>query len=157
MVELFQPSTEAMAVIQWENNYTRWEARIAWKVSQNDMSAKLPTREKNADGKLKPGILWNAKYSRANKGQDRFASWKEEGVKKFQELTEEIKLARHDHADKIAKFEETFLAHLQKKHNVGDGAKKKRGKKRSIGGDVLEPASTKVNSMDLDTSMFLLD
>lgn len=111
------PSTEAFALVAYDNCRDRWEALMKWQLDPaNDGAKGLPKYCKKKVETHK----YKGKYSDGAKGQARFGGWSKEGRDQFKKLKKEIADNRINNKDMIEKLEQEIV----------DAALEKKGKKR---------------------------
>lgn len=125
------PSTEAFALVAYDNCRDRWEALMKWKLdpANQDKKGGMPKYCKNQTEthNLK------GKYSDGAKGQARFGGWTKEGRDLFKGLMKEIADNRKNNKAKIEELEKEIV----------NAALGKKGKKRPAEDDDDEHPSKK--------------
>jgi hypothetical protein len=104
------PSTEAFAVLCFENNKTKW-----------------PYEAKKGDDPKNEAM--ETQYTCSKSGQNKFGGWNNAGRKRLVELVDKIKAARAD--PKSEKAELMVLDHLQTEHKIAEKEAKKKAKKKA--------------------------
>ena len=115
---------EAMILVMWENNHDKW----AWQAMLQKTKGKNVDDYKKEVGhkefiKQQPEAL----YSDSLSGNSKYGGWSEEGVLRFAEVRDLIKMARKDPT--CRKVEMQFQQQLESKYPE---PKKKKGRKKKV-------------------------
>ena len=104
-------STEAMAIVAYANNRTKWQAMIAWK--RDHPGVKVPRYNSR-----KPTIHVEFKelYSSSFEGSNPWGGWNTEGRKLYTALQKKITNSRIDNLDRHVKHDKECVARLYEKY-----------------------------------------
>ena len=80
--KLITPSSEAMIVAIWDNNYAKWPKLFKWSQQPENKEKILPN--------------WNGKYTITDGGQNEWGGWKPEGLDAFNTYVNQVKAGRKD-------------------------------------------------------------
>jgi len=119
-------STEAMAIITYANNRTKWQSMVAWKKEHPHM--KLPRyNSKNPT----VHVDFKEEYSSSNGKQNNWGGWSSQGRQLFLALQKKIHESRKENHDRHIKIDEECVARLYEKYkemhrDMGPSANKKQ-------------------------------
>jgi len=128
-------STEAMAIMTYANNRTKWQSMVTWKKTHPNM--KLPRyNSKN------PTVHADFKeeYSSSNGKQNNWGGWSSEGRQLFLALQKKIHESRKDNNDRHIKIDGECMARLYEKykemhHDMGPPANKRQKVDQEVASD----------------------
>ena len=104
-------STEAMAILAYENNKSKWQAMAKWR--KDHPRANFPTySSKNPDSLVEFKEL----YSSCQGKTDPWGGWNDEGRKRYVELQKMIHQSRIDNRDRHIKHDNECVARLFNKY-----------------------------------------
>ena len=119
-------STEAMAIMTYANNRTKWQSMVTWKKTHPNMklpkySAKNPTVH----------VDFKEEYSSSNGKQNNWGGWSSEGRQLFLALQKKIHESRKENHDRHIKIDEECVARLYEKYkemhrDMGNPANKRQ-------------------------------
>lgn len=103
------PSTEAMTILIYINNRTKWQSMVAWK--KNHPGTKIPRYSSKHKGK---NIEFKEEYSNCSGKTNEWGGWSIEGRKLFNQLQKKIHESRIDNKDRHVKIDKECVARLYK-------------------------------------------
>ena len=106
-------STEAMAILTYENNKSKWQAMAKWR--QDFPRAAFPTySSKNPDSLVE----FKEEYSSCQGQTDKWGGWNAQGRKRYVELQKMIHQSRIDNRDRHIKHDNECVARLFTKYKA---------------------------------------
>ena len=130
--KLFDVSTEAFALLSWENNYQRWNEQLKW-LAQHPNAIKIPQRVKAN----KHWAIFKSLYTDQDKGQQKYGGWSKQGIIRFNKIYDDLLHAKHEDPKKPTfenikadwhEMEEAILEKLR--DELGIEALNKEGEKK---------------------------
>ena len=125
--ERVPPSTEAMAVVAYENCRIRWEA--VWKDNKKDPNA--PT--KKYQKKDQSTHIYKGLYSSGDKGQQPWGGWNIEGRKRFYDLCKQIQKNRTEQKERVTEADNLVVTQIKEEikdleatHGIKEPRKKQK-------------------------------
>jgi hypothetical protein len=127
-------STEAMAIMTYANNRTKWQSMVTWKKTHPNM--KLPRyNSKNPTVHAE----FKEEYSSSNGKQNNWGGWSSEGRQLFLALQKKIHESRKDNRDRHIKIDEECVARLFEKYKEMHGDMGTRAnKKQKVDQDIAD-------------------
>jgi hypothetical protein len=120
------PSTEAFALVAYENCYERWKAMDVFRKDSDNEGKPLPKYcPKNAETEI-----YRGKFSDGASGQARYGGWSNKGRNLFTKLTREIAKNRKENAEHIRALEEVIYKKYRKIKN--SMSKKRKGDEANL-------------------------
>ena len=119
-------TTEAMAVLIYENCAQKWVAIFNWKEGGNESKKKIPKKKDDKDS-----AQFQGKWSDSYCGQDKYGGWHDDGLRRFLDILALVKEGRL--REKAPDLEKECLELVKIQTAVAesaDAAKEKASKKR---------------------------
>jgi hypothetical protein len=128
-------STEAMAIMTYANNRTKWQSMVTWKKTHPNM--KLPRyNSKNPT----VHVDFKEEYSSSNGKQNNWGGWSSQGRQLFLALQKKIHESRKENHDRHVKMDEECVARLYEKYkemhrDMGNPANKRQKVDQEVASD----------------------
>jgi len=125
-------STEAMAIMTYANNRTKWQSMVAFK--KNYPGSKLPRyNSKNPT----VHVEFKEEYSSSSGKQNNWGGWSSQGRKLFTALQKKINTSRRVNRDRHVKIDEECVARLHEKYKeMHTGMGTRANKRQKVGQEV---------------------
>lgn len=121
-------STEAFALVAYENCRQRWENLYDWSVQDGNQGKPLPRYYANKQ-ETHP---FKAKYSDSAMGKSEFGGWSKNGLRRYFTLAAEIQKNRNQNADHLQAMEQVIVDKITKELEDAEGVSEKPKKKARI-------------------------
>jgi hypothetical protein len=140
--ERVPPSTEAFALLVFENCYDKWKNTHEYLQDPNNKDKKRPRYEKKKDPN---SIKFKGLYSDPNSGQAKFGGWSDEGLVRFYDLCKQISDNRKENKEHIEAMDQLIVDKIKEEQEANGGFKEPKAAKKAA-----KPAPKDIEGADYE-------
>lgn len=140
--ERVPPSTEAWALLAYENCYEKWINTHEYLNDPSNKDKKRPRYEKKKDPN---SIKFSGLYSDPNSGQARFGGWTQDGLERFYALCSCIHKNRKENKAHIQAIDQVIVDKILEEQEANGGEKAPKKAKKGA-----KPAPKKIAGADYE-------